>query len=154
MALSTPKVCSIDGCNNIGKYHTTSGNYYLLKGLCNLHYQRKINNVQRPNNKRRMKHRLYPRYRNMINRCYNVKSPRYGDWGGRGISVHPEWKNLMDGFEKFAAYMEALPNAYGKGLSMDRIDNDGNYEPGNLRWANGTTQNRNRRNNKSKRTLV
>jgi hypothetical protein len=73
----------------------------------------------------------------MKSRCSNEKHPQYEDYGARGISVCERW---MD-FPNFLADMgEPQP-----GLSIDRINNDGNYEPGNCRWATQSEQNANRR---------
>ena len=90
------------------------------------------------------KHGMYksPEYRawqNMRERCNNPKHPQFKDWGGRGITVCPEW---MDSFEAFYADVGPRP---GHRLSLDRIDNDGDYEPGNVRWATHSQQMKNRR---------
>lgn len=73
----------------------------------------------------------------MMKRCYDPKYKQYKDYGGRGIKVCDRWHKI----ENFAADMEKPP----KGLWLDRIDNDGNYEPGNCRWATPTEQLRNTR---------
>ena len=73
----------------------------------------------------------------MRQRCTNPKDPEYENWGGRGITVCGRW----DSFENFLADMGDSP----PGLMLDRIDNEGNYEPGNCRWTDKWTQSRNRR---------
>lgn len=76
----------------------------------------------------------------MKGRCLNVKNARYKDWGGRGIAVCGEW---IESFEAFLAYVGKRP---GRGYSIDRFpDNNGNYEPGNVRWATAKQQRANRR---------
>lgn len=74
----------------------------------------------------------------MIQRCCNPKHVAYVNYGGRGITVCERWRNS---FCAFLADMGFRPN----GLSIDRIDNDGNYEPGNCRWATDQQQSFNRR---------
>lgn len=73
-------------------------------------------------------------------RCSSKTNPRYQYYGGRGISVCKRW----DSFSCFLSDMGIKPSAE---LSIDRIDNDGNYEPGNCRWATKLQQSRNTRMN-------
>ena len=80
----------------------------------------------------------------MKSRCYNPKEEHYYRYGGRGITVCNEWLG-ENGFMNFVKW--AKENGYKEGLSLDRIDNDGNYEPSNCRWVSYKVQNNNKRNN-------
>lgn len=74
----------------------------------------------------------------MKTRCLDVSNKAYLKYGGRGIRMHSQW---VDSFESFLAYMGPKPT---KLHSIDRIDNNGNYEPGNVRWALPVVQQRNK----------
>jgi hypothetical protein len=84
--------------------------------------------------------REYRAWVNAYRRCYKIKSNEYKRYGGRGIVVAPEWLP-PDGFEAFLSHVGPHP---GDGYSLDRIDNDGDYAPGNVRWATSKQQARNR----------
>jgi len=74
----------------------------------------------------------------MKSRCYSERNPAYQRYGGRGIIMAERWLN-------YASFREDMIHGYKPGLSIDRINNNGNYEPGNVRWANDKTQARNTR---------
>jgi hypothetical protein len=86
--------------------------------------------------------RIYRTWRNMKTRCYNPKCKYFKDYGGRGIAICEEW---MNSFESFFAYVSQLPHFGEEGRSIDRINNNGNYEPGNVRWATAKEQRANQR---------
>jgi hypothetical protein len=80
-------------------------------------------------------------WRNMLSRCENQSNSRFASYGGRGISVCAEWHV----FERFCLDMGPRPS---REHSLDRVNNDGNYEPGNCRWATRLEQQRNMRSNR------
>ena len=81
----------------------------------------------------------YRTWSNMIDRCERPGNKQYRDWGGRGIKVCQRWR------ESFAAFLADMGRKPSPELSIDRIDNDGNYEPGNCRWATRLVQRHNQR---------
>lgn len=111
-------LCKIVSCNK----------YAYAKGLCPYHRDIKWH---RDNP-------LYGTWRQMRARCYRKTHPRYSDWGGRGITVCEKW---LHSYKDFADDMGERP----EGMSLDRINNDGNYEPSNCRWATTKEQNNNKR---------
>lgn len=82
-------------------------------------------------------------YNGMKARCYNSNTPEYKNYGGRGIKICDEWLDNYWNFENWA-----INNGYKNNLSIDRINNDENYEPNNCRWATRIQQQNNTRNNK------
>jgi hypothetical protein len=84
------------------------------------------------------KKKLYAIWRGILSRCENRQDKSYARYGGRGIRVCLRWQGA-DGFENFLADMGERQPDY----SIDRIDNDGDYEPGNCRWSSRHEQQRN-----------
>lgn len=87
------------------------------------------------------KTRQYQTWSSMKARCYNPNQQNYPYYGGRGIIVHESWIN------NFAKFWEDTKEGYSDDLSIDRINYDGNYEPGNTRWVTHDVQMNNMRRN-------
>lgn len=88
---------------------------------------------------------MYGWWKGIIYRCTKVTDPNYHRYGGRGITICDRWLRSVE------AFISDIDRDLGPrpiGHSLDRKDNDGNYEPGNVRWATSKTQNRNRRDNR------
>ncbi len=84
------------------------------------------------------KHPLYSVWHHMISRCLNKQTSTYNYYGGRGIKICERWK-------KVGNFIVDMYPSFEEGLSLDRINNDGNYEPSNCRWATKSEQCSNRR---------
>lgn len=131
----TIKICSIEGCKSPAS----------ARGWCKAHYSRWRRNgdplVRQPN---AMKThgmwgtRTHHSWHSMISRCINPRETGYKHYGGRGITVCDRWRYS---FDNFLADMGERP----EGKTLDRIDNEGNYEPGNCRWATWSEQQSNKR---------
>jgi hypothetical protein len=134
-----PRLCSIPDC---GRKHK---NY----GYCRMHAYRFWKNGD-PLVVRQAKHGLSKRpevtvWRGMVSRCTNQNATDYPRYGGRGIMVCDRWRL----FANFFADMGERPSPKH---SIDRIDNDGNYEPDNCRWATASEQRLNQRPRSSRRS--
>ena len=80
----------------------------------------------------------YSSWSSMLTRCYNEKSKTYKNYGGRGISVCERWHTFLN-------FLDDMGEKPEKGMSIERINNDGNYEKSNCKWATTKEQNRNKR---------
>lgn len=126
-----------------------------FKCFCNNKFVAKISDVKSSKVKScgcmREKHgdagnRLYRIYHKIKWRCEYPTNPWYGDYGGKGIKICEEWS-------KYSAFKKwSLSNGYDKRLTIDRIDNDKNYEPSNCRWISQKLQNINQRTRKDNKT--
>lgn len=88
------------------------------------------------------KHYLYQTWVDLVYRCHNPRCRQFKNYGLRGIQVYEPWREDP---RPFIGWIEANLGPRPEGYSLDRIDNDGNYEPGNLRWADAKTQGENKR---------
>jgi hypothetical protein len=86
------------------------------------------------------KHPLYQVWCSIVGRCTNEKNSAYVNYGGRGISICDEWRNDAEAFVKWAVL-----HGWQRGLEIDRINNEGNYEPDNCRFVTKNINSRNRR---------
>ncbi len=92
--------------------------------------------------------RLFNIWRNIKTRCSNKKSTGYKDYGGRGITICPEWTDKLNGFINFRDW--ALNNGYADNLEIDRKNTNGNYKPSNCEWITKKENVRKRNSNKIK----
>ena len=87
----------------------------------------------------------YSRWNRITQKCYNPNDSTYAYYGARGIGMYEPW---IDNPELFCEYISTLPHYGEEGMTLDRIDNNGDYGPGNLRWTNRHVQSANRSRNK------
>ena len=134
-------VCQCD-CGNIKSVRSDSLQCGAIKSCgCLKKEQDKINLTANHSHKQSGT-RIYYIWQGIKNRCGNPNDARYMRYGGRGIKVCEEWKNSFETFWEWA-----LNSGYKDNLTIDRINNDGDYCPDNCRWADAATQCNNRESN-------
>lgn len=129
------RYCTVEGCS-----HTTNG-----RQVCFMHSKRlqKTGEYGSPEplvEQHRMRKSLeYETWRAMKERCYNPNSFGYKNYGGRGIEIYEPWR------KSFIAFYQYVGKKPTNKHTLDRINNNGNYEPGNVRWATKSVQSLNRK---------
>lgn len=137
------------GCLNEEQRSKTGKIYGKLNGKINGQKQKGVPKIKNRKYKNLTYDKTFKRIRNiyrcMIRRCYNKNATGYKNWGGRGIIICDEWKNNFENF-----YNWAITNGFDAEIpwyncTIDRINNDGNYEPSNCRFATAKQQRNNQR---------
>lgn len=137
-------------CDCGGITEVTSGNLRggITRSCGCLHAEASLENIKgvRPKPVHGLSnHRLHRIWHGMKTRCYNPNNKDFKDYGARGIKICSAW---LSDFQAF--YEWAVNNGYEESLTIDRIDVNGDYEPGNCKWATRAEQSRNQRRTKKK----
>lgn len=119
--------CECGGWTDLATYRITGSTPTLTCG-CERIKKLKENRCD-PTRHGLYKHKLYAIFHGMKYRCYNQKAPRWKYYGGKGVKICDSWSEFIH------FYSWSIDNGYREGLSIDRIDSDGNYEPSNCRWV-------------------
>lgn len=109
-----------------------------------LHVETAVQNVSKHHSHKKSSSSIYKKWQGIKKRCFDTKDIRYSRYGGRGIGMYKDW---IKNFQAFYEYVSSLDHCCEDGYTLDRINNDKGYEPGNLRWASAATQARNRSTN-------
>lgn len=132
-------VCDCGTTKSVTRAHLSTG---LVKSCGCLHDEKARTNTFKHGHARAgAKAKTYGIWAEMIARCHKPTNKAYSDYGGRGISVCSEWRS------SYVAFYRSMGDK-PRGMSLDRINNDGDYEPGNVAWRSLSAQGRNKRSNR------
>ena len=132
-------ICRCD-CGNKKEVRSDSLMCGAIRSCGCLKREAEVVNFRIKNNHKRSSHPVYKRWNAMMQRCYNSNTVAYKHYGARGIIVCEEWHDI----ERFIEWAEK--SGFDPNLTIDRIDVNGNYEPGNCRWITTQEQSYNKTN--------